>query len=167
MAGDSEKGSARIPVPCSSRHLTENALVVDVSSRCLRVYSWQTGNRAWDIANCSRLVALALDEEGFHLLVLANRVFQQRSIGPPLSRWHQDLDDRAQPISIPEGNAALTPQKPMIQSRMASMSPLGSDGAESGMDGFIAPVMNLTTRLSSGVPETNAGPRLPPARNPA
>src|ERR1700680_4421574 len=77
MAGNTRRRSRPTPVAIeveppnrqqSTR--TENALVVDVPSRCLRVYRWQTGNRAWDIANCSRLVALALDEEGLHLLVL-------------------------------------------------------------------------------------------------
>src|ERR1700680_4905559 len=51
-------------------HKDGKRAIVDMPSRCLRVYRWQTGNRAWDIANCSRLVALALDEEGLHLLVL-------------------------------------------------------------------------------------------------
>jgi len=66
---------------------------------------------------------------------------------------------------ISRGESSFAPD--FLLSRMTAISPAGREGPESGMDGCIAPEMNFTARLSSGAPETNAEPRLPPAWNPA
>ncbi len=67
------------------------------------------------------------------------------------------------PVASSAGESSFAPDA--IQSRMVESSFAASGGWPNGMDGVTAAVMNWITRLCSGEPATNAGPRLPPAWN--
>ena len=66
---------------------------------------------------------------------------------------------------VARGESSRAPA--LIQSLTFATSVVASSAPPRGIEGFIAPLMYFTVRLSSGLPGRNAGPRFPPLRNPS